>query len=134
MTRQPLQADPPASSRPDRAAHEEKQVRVLQLINAYRFRGHQVADIDPLGLRASAAPGRSWSLAYHDLSEADLDTVFDTGSLASNGPPPCVAILARLRATYCGSVGSEYMHITETAEKRWIQQRLERRRRAPAVP
>ena len=104
--------------------HEQKQVRVLQLINAYRFRGHQVADIDPLGLRATPQLDEL-ELTYHGLSDADLDTVFDTGSLAIGGAASLRTVLNHLRTTYCGGVGSEYMHITETGEKRWIQQRLE---------
>ena len=105
--------------------HEHKQVRVLQLINAYRFRGHQVADIDPLGLRATPHL-EELELAHHGLSESDLESVFDTGSLAIGGAASLRTILDHLRGIYCGSTGSEYMHITETGEKRWIQQRLER--------
>ncbi|MGD8617477.1 MAG: 2-oxoglutarate dehydrogenase E1 component, partial [Gammaproteobacteria bacterium] len=86
--------------------------------------GHQVAQIDPLGLR-DPVELRELELAHHGLSDADLDTVFDSGSLVSVERPTLRQILAQLRATYCGSVGAEYMHITETAEKRWIQQRLE---------
>ncbi len=57
-----------------------KQVRVLQLINAYRFRGHQKASIDPLGLRvADTVP--DLELSFHQLSDADMDTEFQTGSL-----------------------------------------------------
>jgi 2-oxoglutarate dehydrogenase E1 component len=83
-----------------------------------------VAQIDPLGLR-DPVELRELELAHHGLSDADLDTVFDSGSLVSVERPTLRQILAQLRATYCGSVGAEYMHITETAEKRWIQQRLE---------
>ncbi|MGD2073764.1 MAG: 2-oxoglutarate dehydrogenase E1 component [Gammaproteobacteria bacterium] len=124
ITRQPVPLRRPVSSVEGTQAHEEKQVRVLQLINAYRFRGHQVAQIDPLGLR-DPVELRELELAHHGLSDADLDTVFDSGSLVSVERPTLRQILAQLRATYCGSVGAEYMHITETAEKRWIQQRLE---------
>jgi 2-oxoglutarate dehydrogenase E1 component len=119
-------AAPPVSAAPAPSLeHEHKQVRVLQLINAYRFRAHQVADIDPLGLRAIPQLPEL-ELAHHGLSESDLETRFDTGSLAIDGGASLRTILDQLRAIYCGSVGSEYMHITETGEKRWIQQRLER--------
>jgi 2-oxoglutarate dehydrogenase E1 component len=124
ITRQPQWLRRPIASIEGTPAHEEKQVRVLQLINAYRFRGHQVAQIDPLGLR-DPVDLPELELAHHGLSDADLDTVFDSGSLVSIEKPTLRQILAQLRATYCGSVGAEYMHITETAEKRWIQQRLE---------
>ena len=56
--------------------HEKKQVQVLQLINAYRFRGHQVADLNPLGGRREAEVDEL-SLEYHELSDNDLDTVFE---------------------------------------------------------
>ena len=124
LTREPLSQRRPVSSLAGTRAHEEKQIRVLQLINAYRFRGHQIADIDPLGLR-ECPELPELDLAHHGLSEADLDTFFDSGSLVSSEKPTLRQILAQLQTTYCGSVGAEYMHITETAEKRWIQQRLE---------
>ena len=63
-----------------RQAHENKQVRVLQLINAYRFCGHQYARTDPLR-RTEPELAPEMDLGYHDLSEADFSTVFQTGSL-----------------------------------------------------
>jgi len=110
---------------PVTAAHEEKQIRVLQLINAFRFRGHQVANFDPLGLRDKPVL-KELSLEFHSLSEADLDTVFETGSLAIGERATLSKIMEQLTAIYCGSIGAEYMHITETQEKRWIQGRIER--------
>lgn len=104
--------------------HEKKQVHVLQLINAYRFRGHQVANLNPLGGRREADID-DLSLEYHELSKTDLDTVFETGSLAANASLSLRKIYQILQETYCGTIGSEYMHIMETTEKRWLQQRLE---------
>jgi 2-oxoglutarate dehydrogenase E1 component len=107
-----------------RLEHERKQVRVLQLINAYRFRGHQYARTDPLRLtKPELAP--EMDLNYHDLSEADFDTVFQTGSLVGPDEATLEEILYSLNRTYCETVGAEYMHISSTVEKRWIQQRLE---------
>ena len=104
--------------------HEKKQVQVLQLINAYRFRGHQVADVNPIGgRREDGIP--ELSLDFHGLSEGDLDTLFETGSLATTSSLPLREIHQIIQQTYCGTIGTEYMHIMETAEKRWIQQRLE---------
>jgi 2-oxoglutarate dehydrogenase E1 component len=104
--------------------HESKQVQVLQLINAYRFRGHQIANINPVGgMRESEVA--ELALDYHGLSEKDFDIVFETGSLAGAENLPLRDIFQTIQQTYCGSVGIEYMHITETAEKRWLQQRLE---------
>jgi len=104
--------------------HEKKQVQVLQLINAYRFRGHQIANLNPLNGRRESDIAEL-SLEYHGLSEIDLDTLFETGSLAAATNLPLREIHRILQQTYCGTIGTEYMHIMETAEKRWIQQRLE---------
>ena len=103
---------------------ERKQVHVLQLINAYRFRGHQHARINPLqNNHQTEVP--ELDLAYHQLSQADCNTLFETGSLAGPETLTLGEIYDKIRDTYCGSIGAEYMHIMETAEKRWIQQRLE---------
>lgn len=107
--------------------HERKQVRVLQLINAYRFRGHQQARTNPLNA-ASEKSIEELSLGHHELSEADFETVFGTGSLAGPAKLTLREIYQTIRETYCGSMGVEYMHITKTEEKRWIQERLERAR------
>jgi 2-oxoglutarate dehydrogenase E1 component len=107
-----------------RLEHERKQVRVLQLINAYRFRGHQYARTDPLRLR-EPEPLSELDLSFHKLSEADFDTVFRTGSLVGPEHATLEEILVALNRTYCETIGAEYMHMSDTAEKRWIQQRLE---------
>lgn len=104
---------------------DAKQVKVLQLINAYRFRGHQNANLDPLGLwkRDTVA---ELDPAFHGLSGEDMEREFNTGSFAYGGDTLKLGELVKaLKATYCGSIGAEYMHITDTEEKRWIQQRLE---------
>lgn len=103
---------------------ERKQVHVLQLINAYRFRGHQHAKTNPLS-NSHQAEVPELDLSYHQLGPADLDTVFETGSLAGPELLTLGEIYGKIRETYCGSIGAEYMHIMETAEKRWLQQRLE---------
>lgn len=117
---------------PCKSAQQENQVRVLQLINAYRFRGHQHARIDPLRLK-QPEPLPELSLAHHGLDESDLDARFDTGSLFGPDQASLREIIQILESTYCGSIGSEYMHIVETSEKRWIQQRLESCAGQPAM-
>ncbi|MDZ7736836.1 MAG: 2-oxoglutarate dehydrogenase E1 component [Gammaproteobacteria bacterium] len=108
----------------DISALTHKQVAVLQLINAYRFRGHRQADLDPL--RQYQRPNvPELEPAYHDLTDADLDTKFYTGSLVAPDQLPLREILEIVRTTYCSRIGAEYMHINETEQKRWIQQRLE---------
>ncbi|MCC5858773.1 MAG: 2-oxoglutarate dehydrogenase E1 component [Ectothiorhodospiraceae bacterium] len=108
----------------------EKQAAVLRLINAWRVRGHQAADIDPLDLREppdvpDLDPG------FHHLNEADMDREFNTGSLFTADQMRLRDIIAFLRSTYGGTIGSEYMHITDTVQKRWIQERLERPQARP---
>ncbi|OIN08990.1 2-oxoglutarate dehydrogenase E1 component [Oceanisphaera psychrotolerans] len=104
---------------------DAKQVKVLQLINAYRFRGHQNANLDPLGLWNREVVAEL-DPAYHNLTGADLDATFNVGSYAIGKETMKLKdLVAALKKTYCGSVGAEYMHITSTEEKRWIQGRLE---------
>ncbi|ATG74507.1 2-oxoglutarate dehydrogenase E1 component [Zobellella denitrificans] len=104
---------------------DAKQVKVLQLINAYRFRGHQNANLDPLGLWKRDVVAEL-DPAYHNLTGADLDATFNVGSYAIGKETMKLKdLVAALKKTYCGSVGAEYMHITSTEEKRWIQSRLE---------
>ncbi|ALM51841.1 2-oxoglutarate dehydrogenase E1 component [Halomonas huangheensis] len=108
-----------------------KQVKVLQLINAYRFRGHQKANIDPLGLR-DAKPVPDLDLTFHQLSKSDLDTNFQTGSFfLGEDEAPLRVIVDALEQTYCRSIGCEFMHIVDTEEKRWLQQRFEAVRSNP---
>lgn len=104
---------------------DTKQVKVLQLINAFRFRGHQNANLDPLGIWQRDRV-RDLQLSHHDLSENDFDKEFNVGSLAVGQDSMKLGDLYNsLKKTYCGAIGAEYMHITSTDEKRWLQQRLE---------
>ncbi|WP_275286957.1 2-oxoglutarate dehydrogenase E1 component [Halomonas elongata] len=113
------------------SGENKKQVKVLQLINAYRVRGHQKADIDPLGLR-SPTPVPDLDLSFHQLSKSDLDTEFQTGSFFLGADKaPLKEIVEALQQTYCRSIGCEIMHIVDTEEKRWLQQRFESVRSAP---
>ena len=114
-----------ASSGESSSPGDVKQVKVLQLINAFRFRGHQHANLDPLGLWKQERV-RDLELSHHNLSESDFDTIFSLGSYAVGSEKLALGELFKsLNRTYCGSIGTEYMHITDTEQKRWIQQRLE---------
>jgi 2-oxoglutarate dehydrogenase E1 component len=106
--------------------HERKQVKVLQLIGSYRERGHQQANLDPLGLMVrDGVP--DLDLAFHGLTDADVDTTFQTGSLYIGREEATLQdIVEMLEATYCGQIGPEFMHITALEEKQWLQQRFER--------
>ncbi len=119
---------PPASAPPPSrrlvVQCEARQVGVLQLINAYRFQGFRRANLDPLGLQPLPEIPEL-DPAHYGLTAADLAETFETGSLA--GPPRDTLrnILARLKAAYCGTLTAEYMYLSDTAQKRWLQQRLE---------
>ncbi|MDR1889742.1 MAG: 2-oxoglutarate dehydrogenase E1 component [Zoogloeaceae bacterium] len=114
--------------RPRETALEDdgKQVRVLQLINAYRFLGNRRADLDPLK-RDERPEIPELELSYYQLSDADLNRSFRTGSFRMGGAEraPLAKILEAAKETYCGSIGIEYMYLTQIHEKRWIQERLE---------
>ncbi|MEW5966578.1 MAG: 2-oxoglutarate dehydrogenase E1 component [Pseudomonadota bacterium] len=100
------------------------QVGVLRLINAYRYLGVRNADLDPLR-RFEPPPTPELDPAHYGLTDADLDREFETGSLFGVERTTLADILRRLRAAYCGHVGFEYMHITDVARKRWLQERIE---------
>ncbi|HEX4895861.1 MAG TPA: 2-oxoglutarate dehydrogenase E1 component [Solimonas sp.] len=103
----------------------EKQAGVLRLINYYRVRGHQAAKLDPLGL-APMEPIADLDPAYHGLGPEDLDTVFNTGSLAvASDRQPLREIIKLVKSVYTDTIGAEYMYLTETSQKRWVQKRLE---------
>ncbi|CAM9933672.1 unnamed protein product, partial [Phaeothamnion confervicola] len=114
----------PVSLVRDDARNAAKQVAVLQLINAYRFRGHRQANLDPLNQYERPVVAEL-DPAFHGLTEVDMDVVFNTGSLQGPDQASLRDILDIVRTTYCGTIGAEYMHIVETSQKRWIQQRLE---------
>ena len=111
---------------------ELKQIFVTQLINAYRVRGHQLADTDPLGSHSDAAV-REVRLNENGLSEADLETVFRTPSLEGIENAPLKDIIAHLERCYCGSIGYEFMYIDYTPQKEWLQQRIESVGSAPSL-
>ncbi len=116
-----------------RTAEIAKQAGIMQLINAYRVRGHLIADLDPLGAEPSYHP--ELDPETYGLTIWDLDREFLTGSLgdagrvpAEGGPKPVATlreILETLRQTYCGKIGCEYMNIQVPEQKRWLQQRME---------
>ncbi len=113
------------------AQHNEKQVAVLQLINAYRFRGHRQANLDPLNLYER--PGvPDLQPIYHGLEEEDMERLFNTGSLVGDDELKLGEILSFVQDTYCQSIGAEYMYMTSTQQKRWIQDRIETVRGRPS--
>ncbi|HEX8978463.1 MAG TPA: 2-oxoglutarate dehydrogenase E1 component [Parasulfuritortus sp.] len=103
---------------------DSRQVSVLQLINAWRFHGFRVADLDPIRHREPPAVPEL-EPSCHGLSEADLDAEYDTGSLHGPARDTLRNILVRLKAAYSGPIGAEYMHLTDTRRKRWLQRHIE---------
>lgn len=118
--------NPAASSQADK-----KQTAVLQLINAYRFRGHRNAALDPLQLEERPEVSEL-EPSYHNLDDNDLEQFFNTGSLFGKERATLREILQIVRNTYCRSIGAEYMHINDTQQKRWIQEYIESSQSTPA--
>ncbi len=112
----------------DDGGRHDKVVHVHTLINMYRVRGHLLANLDPLG-RREPRTHPELDIAQYGLSIWDLDREFPIGSLGAGGLPerrmPLRDILGVLRDAYARTVGVEYMHIQEPAQKEWIQQRVE---------
>ena len=107
-----------------RAAAQDT-ARALMLIRAYRIRGHLEADLDPLGL-VRQAPHAELDPATYGFGESDWDRpILIFGSLALGESATLRQIMERLRRTYCGKIGVEFMHISDPAQKAWIQERIE---------
>lgn len=102
-----------------------KQAKVAQLVNAFRVRGHLMAQVDPLGLREQHEHPEL-TLGYYGLSESDLGRRFATAPLY--GLPEFATlteILAHCHATYCTFLASEYMNINDSEQKQWVAEQLE---------
>jgi 2-oxoglutarate dehydrogenase E1 component len=101
----------------------KKQSAVARLINHYRVKGHQIAKNNPLG---NTRPTPSdLEPVYYGLTDADMKTVFDTGGLCGIDRLPLHSIISTLKEIYCGSIGSEFMHIVDAESKNWIRSKLE---------
>ena len=101
-----------------------KPARVAELIHAYRQRGHLAADNDPLTYRLRRHP--DLDITSYGLSLWDLDRSFPTRGLGGHDRATLREILRMLRDAYCRTVGVEYMHIQDPAQRAWWQERLER--------
>ncbi len=112
----------PAAPR-DQTQLVARQNRVDQLIRNHRVRGHRLAALDPLGQPSPPPP--ELEPAHYGFTEADLDDRFAAGSLWPGGTLTLREILARLRNTYCRSIGAQFMHIDDLAVREWLQQRME---------
>jgi 2-oxoglutarate dehydrogenase E1 component len=121
----------PVSAGSVSSEHEKKQVGVLRLIQAFRMRGHQAAQLDPLGLWQRPVPA-DLSINQYGMTNADLDTTFRAGDLFIGKEEASLReILEALQQTYCRTIGSEFTHITDSEQRSWFQQRLESVRGRP---
>jgi 2-oxoglutarate dehydrogenase E1 component len=100
-----------------------KELAVINLINAYRTRGHLFTKTNPVRERRPYKP--TLDLENFHLSEKDLDTVFEAGAELNLGPAKLRDIRAHLEETYCKSIGAEYMFIRVPKKQQWLKQRME---------
>ncbi|MEV4463112.1 multifunctional oxoglutarate decarboxylase/oxoglutarate dehydrogenase thiamine pyrophosphate-binding subunit/dihydrolipoyllysine-residue succinyltransferase subunit [Micromonospora echinofusca] len=108
-----------------------KTARVHELIHAYRVRGHLMADTDPLEFKIRKHP--DLDVLQHGLTLWDLDREFPVNGFAGKQRMKLRDILGVLRDSYCRRVGIEYMHIQDPEERRWIQERIERKYEKPSA-
>ncbi|RJQ76025.1 multifunctional oxoglutarate decarboxylase/oxoglutarate dehydrogenase thiamine pyrophosphate-binding subunit/dihydrolipoyllysine-residue succinyltransferase subunit [Pseudonocardiaceae bacterium YIM PH 21723] len=107
----------------------DKTARVLELIDAYRTRGHLMANTDPLNYRQRKHP--DLDILQHGLTLWDLDREFAVGGFAGQHKLKLRDVLGVLRDSYCRTVGVEYMHILEPDERRWLEERVEVKHQKP---
>ncbi len=103
----------------------DKATRVNELIDAYRVRGHLMADTDPLEFKVRTHP--DLDVVNHGLTLWDLDREFPVGVFAGRSMMKLRDVLGVLRDSYCRTMGIEYMHLGDPEERRWIQERVERK-------
>jgi len=106
----------------------DKNTRVMQYIEAYRSRGHLLADINPLGWKQPGLPWpdhRDLDLSTHGLTIWDLDRTFNVGGFGGKETMTLREVVTRLRSAYTLKVGSEYTHILDRDERSWLQEQIE---------
>ncbi|MBS3895379.1 2-oxoglutarate dehydrogenase E1 component [Silanimonas sp.] len=106
-------------------AAAKKQMAVSKLVTAYRSRGHLGATLDPLGM-AGTPDAPDLELDFHGLSPADLDTEFPAITYFGPAKLKLKDLLGKLRTTYSGVIGAEFMHISDAHQRHWMQERLEK--------
>lgn len=98
--------------------------RIMQLIHAYRSRGHLAADTDPLAYKIRRHP--DLQISHYGLTVWDLDRKFDVNGFRGSETMTLREILQQLRETYTRTLGVEYMHIQDPVQRHWMQEKLER--------
>ena len=107
----------------------DKATRVMELIHAYRVRGHLMADTDPLAFKVRTHP--DLDVVNHGLTLWDLDREFPVGGFAGHRVMKLREVLGVLRDSYCRAVGLEYMHLQDPEQRRWLQERVEQKAQPP---
>jgi 2-oxoglutarate dehydrogenase E1 component len=100
-----------------------KEFKVINLINAYRQRGHLFTETNPVRERRKHTP--TLDLVNFGLSESDLEIVFQAGNEIGIGPAKLSAIIAHLKECYCKHIGVEYMYVRDPERVLWLRERLE---------
>ncbi|SDS29590.1 2-oxoglutarate dehydrogenase E1 component [Paraoerskovia marina] len=107
----------------DAEVEAAKPARIAELIHSYRSRGHLMADTDPLTYRQRKHP--DLDIQNHGLTLWDLERRFPTAGFGGKATDSLRDILGLLRDSYCRSIGTEYMHLADREQRRWLQERLE---------
>ena len=103
---------------------DERQGKVIRLIQSYRNRGHLKAKLDPLGMMERRVI-EDLGIEFHGLSHEDLDQEFYTDTFTDSKKLTLREILKRLEEIYCGNIGIECNHILDSNERRWFQKKFE---------
>lgn len=103
---------------------QRAQAHVLQLVESYRSYGHLIADLDPLHLTPRGSVP-DLELSHHQLGSSELNETFSTESRLTKNGTPLKEIVAVLKKTYCETLGFEYMHISNSEQRKWIEDRVE---------
>ena len=109
--------------------HFFKEIKVLNLINGYRQRGHLFTKTNPVRERRHYYPGKE--LETFGVGDADMDTVFNAGVEVGLGPAKLRDIIALVEQTYCQSIGVEYKYLRNPEKLKWFEERMERERNTP---
>jgi 2-oxoglutarate dehydrogenase E1 component len=120
-----IERSSPGASADEVRARTLDSLRAIMMIRAYRMRGHLRANLDPLGLATVAGDATELDPANYGFAESDYDRSIFLDYVLGLESGTLREILAILRRTYCGNVGVQYMHISDPAEKAWLQRRIE---------
>ena len=115
----------PAADKDEVRARTLDSLRAIMIIRAYRMRGHLKANLDPLGLATTSGDASELDPASYGFSEADFDRPIFLDFVLGMESASLREILGLLERTYCGTIGVQYMHISDPRERAWLQRRIE---------